>query len=115
MKKFESANLKLVAKDNMKKGIFAIYLDYSGKREYIMSHRYNAAIYNILVEGISLSELYRSKRKIVSSISMPGHRYSKGDIHPRLKCKKNQSRKLENSLEHILSVANEYLKYELVA
>lgn len=38
---------------------FDIYLDFSGQREWLMMHRHNGAIFNILKDGIQLSELRR--------------------------------------------------------
>ena len=40
---------------------FDIYLDFSGQRDWLMMYRHNGIIYNILKDGITLSELRRFK------------------------------------------------------
>ena len=38
---------------------FDIYLEFSGKREWLMMHRHNGILYGMLRNGISLGELRR--------------------------------------------------------
>jgi hypothetical protein len=38
---------------------FDIYLEFSGKREWLMSHRRNGILFNMLKHGIPLGELRR--------------------------------------------------------
>lgn len=89
---------------------FNIYIDFSGNREYLMFHRSNGRLFSLLKLGISISELERSIPKVVSKTSLSGRRYSKGGTNKRLKCRKNESRKIENTIEHVVTVANDYLE-----
>lgn len=102
-------NVKLVAEGTHNQDWFDIYIDFSGSREYLMPHRQNRKLFSLLRDGMTIRELERSMQKMVSEMSLSGHRHLKGGINPRLKCRKNQSRKLENSLVHLVSVANEYM------
>lgn len=52
-------NTKVIAINNYKKAGFSIYLSISGRLEYVMSHRHNAFLYNLLKDGLSISELKR--------------------------------------------------------
>ena len=38
---------------------FDIYLEFSGKREWLMMHRHNGILYNMLKHGVSIGELKR--------------------------------------------------------
>lgn len=40
---------------------FDIYLEFSGRREWLMIHRHNGILFKILQHGISLGELRRLK------------------------------------------------------
>ena len=103
-------NVKLVAEGTHNQDWFDIYIDFSGRREYLMPHRQNGMLFSILKDGVTIGELERSMQKMVSEMSLSGRRYLKGGINPRLKCRKNQSRKLENSIAHLVLVANEYME-----
>lgn len=39
---------------------FDIYLEFSGKREWLMIHRHNGFLYGMLKDGVSLAELRRA-------------------------------------------------------
>lgn len=102
-------NVKIIAKGNRRQEWFDIYIDFSGKQEYLMSHRRNEYLFCLLSAGISIEEMERNMQKMISSMSLSGYRYMKGRNNPRLKRRKNQSRKLENSVWHLLTVVNEYI------
>ena len=61
---------------------FDIYLDFSGKREWLMMYRHNGVIFNMLKNGMPLSELRRLKGRD------------------------------KDMFKHILRVIDEYIKYE---
>lgn len=86
-----------------------IYIVVSGSRQYLMSHRMDERLFSLLKNGVSMNELERRTRKALSDIAKTGNRYSKGKTDPRLKCRKNQSSKLENTVNHLMHVAREYL------
>ena len=103
-------NVKLIAEGSYDRDWFDIYIDFSGSREYLMPHRQNERLFEILKGGVSIGELERCTPKLVSDVSLSGRRYLKGGINPRLKCRKNQARKLENSIGHLVLAANEYME-----
>ena len=102
-------NVKIVADDGMKDGWFDIYLDFSGNREYLMPHRQNDRLYSLLKDGLRIEELERNASRVISDASLSGKRYLRSDINLRLKCRKNWARKLENTIDHLVTVANEYI------
>ena len=103
-------NVEIVADDGMKDGWFDIYLDFSGNREYLMPHRQNGRLYSLLKDGLRIEELERNASRVISDASLSGKRHLRGDINPRLKCRKNWARKLENTIGHLVTVANEYIQ-----
>lgn len=105
----KNRNVKVIAKGSRRKGWFDIYIDFSGRQEYLMSHRKNEYLFRLLKVGVGIEEVERNMQKLVSSVSLSGCRYMKGRNNPRLKRRKNQSRKLENSVDHLLTVVNEYI------
>jgi len=56
-------NIKVVAINNESRDGFSIYLDFSGRREFVVSHRHNALLYSILCGGIHLDDLRRWRPK----------------------------------------------------
>ena len=108
-------NVKLVAEERCDREWFDIYIDFSGNREYLMPHRQNEKLFRLLRNGVCIGELERSTSKLVSDVSLSGRRYMRGGINPRLKCRKNQARKLENSIGHLVLVANDYMEQMLDA
>ncbi|MBE6013749.1 MAG: hypothetical protein E7241_00070 [Lachnospiraceae bacterium] len=102
-------NVRLVAETSQKTG-FDIYLDFSGNREYLMAHRYNKDLYNILKDGIKLVEFERSTRKLISDSSQYNQAGKNSGPRRKIKNKRNRSKKFENSLEHVINVANEYME-----
>lgn len=55
----EKRKIRVIAANNYKKGGFDIYLDFSGRREYLMRHRHNGVIYNMIGNGVRLEDLKR--------------------------------------------------------
>ncbi len=60
MKKRKNNNITIVAENKRYDTGFNIYIDFSGQREYLMTHRHHNDLYQLLSRGISLSELKRS-------------------------------------------------------
>ena len=92
-------NLNVVAVNNSNKSGFSLYLDFSGQREFLMYHRHNGLIYNLLKDGISVSEL--SRMTYFSKQSKPGKHSNR-----------NTRRKHDvtlNSVNNILSTVSIYL------
>lgn len=104
-------NMRLIVEGSTEWEWFDIYIDFSGNREYLMPHRPNILLFNLLRGGVTLGELERNMWKMVSDVSLSGKRFKKGQTNPRLKYRKNQARKLENSVGHLINVVNEYIEY----
>ena len=75
---------------------FDIFLDISGKQEYIMSHRHNAFLFELMRNRISLSELRRWEPKPA-----------------RNNLNRKNIRKKRSSVSHIIRVIDDYIKEEL--
>ena len=84
-------NIRVCAENMGSKRGFNIYLDFSGQREYLMSHRHNGLLFEMLKDGIYLNEMKRMKR---------GSRSGKV---------RTCSVKTKNSVEHLLLVIDDYL------
>ena len=95
MKRTEN-NIRIMAENKFNNSGFNIYIEFSGMREYLMFHRHNGMLYNILKDGIYLDELRRwrpnaylcksSKRSKVSGYSQ-----------------------LHGTIKHLLLVIDDYL------
>ncbi len=110
MKSKMKLNTILYATNADNKNGFNIYISQSGQIDYLMFHRHNACLYNLLKDGIALDEFERKSQQKRSEYVTNAH---KGTYrHSGLKCKKNYSRKLDNTFQHIIKVVNDYLCYE---
>ncbi len=58
MKK-NNRNIKVYAVNHGRKNGFNIYLDFSGRREYLIYHRHNGILYNLLKDGVSVDDVKR--------------------------------------------------------
>ena len=96
-------NVSLTAKRNEKFSGFDIYINYLGNSEYLMHHRHNEILFSKLKDGIAINELERCKQRLVTDVCISGRM-------SRLKTRKNYSQKIENSINHLINVANEYLE-----
>ena len=54
-------NLKVIAINDSNKHGFDIYLDFSGRMEYLVHHRHCGILYNILKSGVRVDTLLRVK------------------------------------------------------
>ncbi len=96
-------NVRLKALTSDSNEGFDVYVDYSGNREYLMHHRHNEILFSKLKDGIAINELERCKQRLVADACISGRM-------SRLKTRKNYSQKIENSINHLINVANEYLE-----
>ncbi len=95
MKK-ESSQIKVIAKNNEKVHGFDISLIYKGRQEYLVSHRYNVLLFNLLKDGIRLDEL---------RLWRPTAVYKGKDRRPM----KNRSAQMESMVRHLVSVVDDYV------
>ena len=52
-------NLRIIAENNAGKDGFNIILEFSGQREYLMTHRHNGLLYNYLKDGVDVADVRR--------------------------------------------------------
>ena len=52
-------NIKIVAERDGAEQM-AIYMDISGRKDYLMQHRYNCKLFSLLKDGIQIDQLRRS-------------------------------------------------------
>lgn len=94
-------SIKIYAIAAGKEGM-GIYMDCSGKRVFLMGHRYDPRIYRLLKDGIRLDDLKR-KQDIY-----------KFNVKRRNGGVRRRSQVLENSMKHLVRVADEFIEYELM-
>ena len=94
-------NLKIFAKMEEGKTGLSIYLDFSGKREFLMFHRYNAMLYGLLKGGMTFDEVKRWHPSCMCRARQYGPRY-----------RSDASVKTDNIMRHLIIVIDEYLLYE---
>lgn len=90
-------NICLFAENCENTGGFNVYLDFSGQKEYLMWHRHNGVLYEIMKDGVNLNYIRRNKPHKICMAH--GFEYYG-----------NNSSKLENTINHLLAVVNEYLE-----
>lgn len=75
---------------------FHVYLNFSGQREYLMTHRHNGLLYELLKDGAVLGDMKR---------------WSMGDIAGKIgySPRSPRSDKLKNMVDHLLIVIGDYL------
>ena len=87
-------NVRIIAVNAAGKHGFDIFLDFSGQREYLMSHRHNGPLYSMLCDGAPLDEVRRWRPT--------------GGHGPRA-VRRRHSETLHNSVRHLLLVVDDYL------
>ena len=91
-------NIKVVAENNENKHGFNIYLDCSGQREFIVWHRHNEVLYNVLKDGVALRDINRRKPiKLFQNLYGNGMRRATAEF--------------DNMMYHLRLVINDYITY----
>ena len=92
-----NANVWLVVENRYRQDGFNIYLDFSGRREYLMSHRHNGLLYNMLKDGMRLTDLQRLRgNKALSAKFYRRYGVYHGNVLDSMVC-------------HLLDVVDEYM------
>jgi len=89
-------NIRVIAENSENMSGFDIYLDFSGHREYLESHRHNGMLYKLLENGVSLDEMRRWK---------PGKSYKRVAYD----CGSKVVIRIQNAVDHIVKVADSYI------
>ncbi len=88
-----------------------IYLDFSGQTEYLMSHRPNEHLYAALRNSIAIDDLMRNRKHLISGDGYnKKNTFSRGTYRSRNKHRKSRSQQLENQIDHLILVINEYIE-----
>jgi hypothetical protein len=94
----EIKNVHIFAENDGNISGFNIYLDFSGKREFLVKHRHNGLLYPLLKDGIQLDALLRWEVAGVSSKS----------LHIRGRQRK-KSERLANQVYNLIRMVDEYI------
>ena len=89
--KRSNKNVRIIIESRKGSG-FDIYLDFSGQREYLMTHRHNGLLYMLLKDGMFIEDIRRwrvSREKAIGG--------------------NKRTNVVDNSMKHILLVAEDYL------
>lgn len=89
-------NIRLISVSNGNESGFDIYLDFSGQREYLMSHRHHGVLFNILKDGIGLATLQREYPR-------------RCGLHHKGYASRMRSKRCEKAVSHLLLVVDDYL------
>ena len=109
----EKDAIRIMAKEGRDQNGFDIYIRCGNSEwEYLMSHRRNDRLFRLLCKEKSLCKLQKEAQKTMADIANKGKkRWIKGrDV--RTKKRKNQSKRIEGSIRHVVGVINSYLQYE---
>lgn len=90
-------NILVYAVNNGNESGFNIYLDFSGQREYLFTHRHNAPMFNALKSGIPLADMQRG----IQRMSLP----ELGNYRSGIVIKE----KFLNSMRYLMTVIDEYI------
>ena len=90
----ENRNIRVLAKNNGDHDGFIIYLDFSGRREYLKHHRHNGLLYETLKDGIALDDIKRWRPPRTSG---------------GMKAKRNAATRLQRMVGHLITVIDEYM------
>ena len=92
----KNRNITVKIEDRLNDDGFHIYLDFSGQREYLMTHRHNGLLYALLKDGVVLEDLRRWKTADIAG---------KIGTSPR----GARSGKLTNIVDYLLVVIDDYI------
>ena len=89
-------NIRVLAVNNGNRRGFNVYVEFSGQREYLMTHRHNGPMFMLLKDGISYADIKRCNPDKVLALS------------PAWKGRKD-SVKVGNMIRHLQRTIDEYL------
>ena len=96
MKRY-SRNIMVYAENNGNQSGFNIFLEFSGQREYLVTHRHNGAMYKVLKNGVRLDDMQRGIQEMSMS-SLCGRHSSIAATN-----------QLRNSMQYLMVVIDEYI------
>lgn len=90
-------NTKIYASSANNTSGFNIYLSISGQQIYIMTHRHNAFLFDLLKESVSVSTLRRWETN-----------------PPKMRSSRKYNKKRKSSINHLIKVIDEYINEEII-
>ena len=114
MKKHDitSRNIKLIADGRKSDDWFDLYIELSGHKEYLMRHRRNGRLFDLLKDGKCITDMQRESQKLYASLTAEGRRYNHGRPGRERRSDRGVSSKFENTISHLVNVASDYIRYE---
>ena len=104
----------LIAKKELGKKYFSIYINHNGcDWEYLMSHRNEPVIFSLLSEKITLRQLYGNMKKATVHVAKSAPPNRKNGKIVGYQYNRVHSQRIENSILHLISVANSYIQMEI--
>ena len=97
MKK-NNRNVRVYAVNNGRNAGFNIYLDFSGQREYLIHHRHNGLLYNLLKDGVSVDDMKRWTPSFLGCV----------------RTGRSGSSRIFNIVGHLLAVIDDYMVERMV-
>ena len=96
----KTTNVRVFAKNNDNREGFNIYLDFSGRHEFLMFHRHDGLLYNLLKDGQSIRQLRDFNPQKYSGCSSGAR-----------KNVRKRAEHLSRSLRHLNVVLDDYLEF----
>lgn len=93
-------NVRVFAKNNENRDGFNIYVDFSGQHEFLMFHRHDGLLYNMLKDGQTIRQLRDYSPQKYSSRALG----SRNSVRKR-------AEHLSRTLRHLNDVLDEYLEF----
>lgn len=93
--KNSNRNIRILAENNGTQDGFNVFLDFSGRREYLTYHRHNGLLYALLKDGVALDDMRRWKPARMVRGSRRRSRVNAGRVH--------------SMVSHLLNVVDDYL------
>ena len=96
--KIKNRNIKVIAINKGNEAGFNIFIDFSGQKELLMSHRHNGLLYKYLKDGICLTDLKFMKPSKYICLCGFSRRNSKVAFT-----------RIDSMIRHINNVVNNYI------
>ena len=107
-------NVKLIADGSRSDDWFDLYIELPGRKEYLMRHRRNGMLFDFLKDGKCVADIQKDSQKKCAKMTAYGRRYRHGRQGREIRSNKNTASKFENTIDHLVKVASDYIRYEAV-
>lgn len=94
--KINNRNIRVIAENNGNAHGFNIFLVFSGRREFLMNHRHNGMLFEMLKDGVAVDDLRRWN-------------LAKMCKNARCDVRMQKAAKLHSMVNHLLRVIDTYI------